>query len=366
MQHESIVNESLTCMYVSDHPKIDDVALALRVVALANTEGGSLYLGVEPDGRISGLNKRRAGTENIPQHIARHTHPAVAVRVIPLDLQNHRVLELEVPRSTHLVANSDGTVHQRRKNLQGSFENVPLLPYEFASRLASSQMRDVTAQAIPDAALDELSDRERARIRQVAAQFGGDPVLQRLSNEELDSALQLTTEHQGRRVPTVTGLLLAGTEDALARHLPAHEVSFAERSEFQVVRNEFSRAPLLKIVALLEQFYGELVTETEYHHDLHLVKIPSLDRSTFLESALNALCHRDYARLGAIHITWDINSVTISSPGGFISGVSADNFFQVSALLTEPGAGWCTQADWFDRATWPWNGSHVPGSAPLR
>lgn len=45
----------------------------------------------------------------------------------------------------------------------------------------------------------------------------------------------------------------------------------------------------------------------------------------------NALTHRDYTRLGAVHVRWERDAVTVSNPGGFVEGVTLDNI-----LTTEP------------------------------
>ena len=46
---------------------------------------------------------------------------------------------------------------------------------------------------------------------------------------------------------------------------------------------------------------------------------------------VNALVHRDYARLGATHVRIDDNGLTLSNPGGFVEGVTLQNL-----LVTEP------------------------------
>jgi ATP-dependent DNA helicase RecG len=45
----------------------------------------------------------------------------------------------------------------------------------------------------------------------------------------------------------------------------------------------------------------------------------------------NALTHRDYTRIGAIHVRLQDDALTVSNPGGFVEGVTLDNL-----LTTEP------------------------------
>ena len=53
--------------------------------------------------------------------------------------------------------------------------------------------------------------------------------------------------------------------------------------------------------------------------------MPNFDKRAFREAFVNALVHRDYSRLGAIHMQIDDNGLSISNPGGFIEGVTLDN-----------------------------------------
>ena len=51
-------SETLTIEFKSDRNCLSDRDLIEAIVCLANTEGGTLYLGVEDDGTITGLHKK--------------------------------------------------------------------------------------------------------------------------------------------------------------------------------------------------------------------------------------------------------------------------------------------------------------------
>ncbi len=52
---------------------------------------------------------------------------------------------------------------------------------------------------------------------------------------------------------------------------------------------------------------------------------------SFREAVANALVHRDYTRMGAVHIQWRADRLEVSNPGGFPAGVRLDNL-----LVTAP------------------------------
>jgi ATP-dependent DNA helicase RecG len=62
------------------------------------------------------------------------------------------------------------------------------------------------------------------------------------------------------------------------------------------------------------------------------------------EAINNALIHRDYTRLGAVHIQLHDDHVRISNPGGFVEGVRPGNL-----LVTEPRPRNLRLADAFKR-----------------
>lgn len=133
-------------------------------------------------------------------------------------------------------------------------------------------------------------------------------------------------------MPTVAGVLLIGSEPAIARHVPAHEVAFQVLDGTTDVRvNEFYRGPLVRIFERLEEHFGAHNREDEVQVGLFRVPVPLVEPRAFRECVVNALTHRDYARLGAVHVRWERETLTVSNPGGFVDGVTLDNL-----LVVEP------------------------------
>ena len=60
------------------------------------------------------------------------------------------------------------------------------------------------------------------------------------------------------------------------------------------------------------------------------VGIPDYSRAGYREAVHNALVHRDYGKLGAVHVQWYEDHLDISNPGGFVEGVSIENLLVVS------------------------------------
>ncbi|MDO8948567.1 MAG: ATP-binding protein [Desulfocapsaceae bacterium] len=317
--------ESLVLEFKSDIKCLPDRELIAAVVALANTEGGDLLLGVEDSGVISGLHANHASLAGLPALIANRTNPAISVKVEAITVQDHHIARITVPKSRQLISTSDGLLQRRRLKLDGTPEAVPFYPHEFIQRQSSMGLTDPSALPLEDVAVEQLDPLQRLRIRNAIKKYGGDQSLLALADEELDGALGLVVSHQGRCCPTVAGLLLLGNEQLLRQHLPAYEVAFQVLRGTDVKVNEFSRKPLIETFEVVELQFKPWVIEEEIQIGLFRVPIPNYDRRAFREAFVNALVHRDFSTLGAVHVKLDDDGLNISSPGGFIEGVNLDN-----------------------------------------
>jgi ATP-dependent DNA helicase RecG len=148
--------------------------------------------------------------------------------------------------------------------------------------------------------------------------------------------LGLVKSSSGKQHPTVAGLLLLGTEDLLRTHLPAYEVAFQVLSGTDVKVNEFYRKPMIETFEEVELQFKPWVVEDELEVGLFRVPIPNYDRRAFREGFVNALVHRDFSRLGAVHVKIDNSGLNISSPGGFVEGVNLNNLLVAAPHSRNP------------------------------
>ena len=325
--------ETLIVEFKSDQGPLPDSDLVAAVVCLANTEGGDLYLGVEDDGRATGLHAKHNDPIGATALIANRTNPSITVRAERLIVEGEQILWIQVPKSEAIVSTSEGLVQRRRMMADTKPACLPFFPHEFAQRQSDLRLLDYSALPVAQAGINDLDPLERQRLRQLITRYNGDPVLLTLSDEDLDGALGLTTSEGSHRIPTVAGLLTIGREAALRTYLPTHEVATQDLSISLGVRlNDFTKRPLLEVFErIYEQVFAARVVEEEIQVGLFRVPVPNYDRRAFREGFVNALIHRDYTRLGAVHVRWEADGLILSNPGGFVEGVSLDNL-----IVTEP------------------------------
>lgn len=324
--------ETLTVEFKSDRKRLPDDDLVEALVCLANTEGGELWLGVEDDGTPTGLHESHQNLVGLPGLVVARTSPSLGVTVDALEVGGVRVARIAVSKSVSDVATTAGKYLRRRLKPDGAPECVALLPHERSSRAGHFGLVDASAQAVAGATLVDLDPLERERLRQTVEQYGGDRVLLELDDEALDGALGLTTRNEtGQRVPTLCGLLIIGRETALREKVPTHEFAFQVLAREAVTFNEFRRFPLLKALEWLETNFRPYNPENEIQVGLFRVPVPKVDMGAFREAVANALVHRDYYRLSAVHVRLDDHGLTVSNPGGLMEGVTLHNL-----LTTEP------------------------------
>jgi ATP-dependent DNA helicase RecG len=243
------------------------------------------------------------------------------------------VLVLEVPTARLPIGTTDGQYLRRALAGHGRPACVPFHFHEMLAHQADRGQLDYSALVVPEASWEDLDPLEFARFRRSIRESGGlgDTTLLDLPDEEVAKALGAVEANHTVTAVRVLGLLLFGTEAALRHFLPTHEVAFQALTDGRVEVNDFFRWPLLRIMDELLRRWRVRNREDELLVGMGRVGIPAYSGRAFREGVANALIHRDYTRLGAVHVQWHRDHLEISNPGGLPHGVRLDNL-----LVTPP------------------------------
>ncbi len=318
---------------------VNDTDLVEAVVCLANGNGGWLLLGVEDDGQIVGAQPRHEAHTTDPRRvealIGNRTNPCLSVEVELVSLQGHPVLAIRVP-SVNLVGTTQGRYLRRATGSDGRPTCVPLHVHDMLSRLSSRGQRDVSALPVPQATWEDLDPLEFERARQIIGREHGDESLMDLDDLDMARALGAVEANEGVTTVTLTGLLLFGREQALRRLIPTHEVAFQVVEDTEVRVNDFMRSPLIRVSEDIYSRFQARYEEQELMVGMIRVPVPDYDPGGFREALHNALLHRDYTQLGAVHVQWYPEHVDVINPGGFPEGVRLDNLLVVGPTPRNP------------------------------
>ncbi len=302
------------------------------VVGFANARGGALVLGVgdrkhTKRDAIHGVGD--LDSDNLRRDIYDGTDPPILVDIQELMVPEGRVLVIGVPRGVPPHTTSDGLgkirVGKDTKPLSGSL---------LAQMVYSSRGRDQTADVLPGVGIDALDPEQITLLRRDIRAEGSSPELASQRDVELLSSLNLV---DGSEV-TLAALLLLGKGSEIIRHLPQHELIFMRyqfRSDYDI-RHDF-RTPILETLDRLRNLF-------EANHQLTIVEtdgfrhfeLPNYSWIVVREAILNALMHRDYFLNQSIHVNLHDNRVEVTSPGGFIGGVTERNVLRHEPVRRNP------------------------------
>lgn len=319
-------HETLSIEFKSDRKTIAEGVIVDEVVALSNTDGGELYIGVEDDGVPTGAQPQHRDPLQMNAMIANKTVPSVSVRTTILTESGKPVVRIEVPRSASVIASAQGRILRRRLKANGEPESIPMYPYEISTRLSDLGRLDYSAQPVPDTAREDFDPVARENLRNMVGKYNNsDKTLLELNDEELEKALGFTTTVAGRIMPTLTGLLMIGREDVLAKAVPTSEAALQVLVGTDVKVNLTYKGSLLRTIEDIAHAIKPWNPVTEVSLGLFTSPVETFNGRAIREALVNAFGHRDYSMLGRVRVLIDDMGLTISNPGGFIEGISIDN-----------------------------------------
>lgn len=306
-------------------PEADPERLAETLIAFANADGGTIYIGVEAGGRVLGVPSAQE-VEEAYTLAQRKCRPPVRAEWERIETPYGTVLALMVYRSLDLHSLEDGRVY-----LRVGAENR-LLSGEEIRRLASTKpVSAYEEEPVPGASLDDLSDEIiEEYLRKREERSGRRP--QGPVEEILKEIGAITRQGE----PTVAGILLFGKDPQL--FLPQSGVVFvrfvgneARRPEGTVGygRREEIGGPLCRIIErtweiLWEEMKREAVVKG-------LVREDRTEYPPFAvrEALVNAVAHRDYRLRGRrIEVKMYDDRLEVTSPGGLPGYITLDNIVE--------------------------------------
>jgi predicted HTH transcriptional regulator len=292
---------------------------ALRtIVAFANTSGGTLLVGVEDRTRhVRGVADPLSTEERLANLLSDNVLP----RLVP---------ELEVLpwRRTHVLAVQVYPSYSRPHYLKsaglerGVYVRVGSSNRQADRELIAELRRFASGESYDEEPLPDL-DSEAIDFRAASELFASK---RKLKKTDLDT-LRIVTNHQGRKVPTVGGVLLFGYERE--RRFPD---AWIQAGRFDGL-DKVSLIDTLSIRSSLPRAVEEAIGFVQ-KHDLHGIKISgarhtdtwSLPAAAVREAIINAAVHADYSQRGApIRLAFFDDRLEIENPGLLPFGITVQD-----------------------------------------
>jgi predicted HTH transcriptional regulator len=288
------------------------------IVAFANTAGGTLLVGVEDRSRhVRGVTDALDLEERLANLVSDRITPRIVPEIEILPWRRTQVLALQVhpspSRPHHLI---------REGPAAGVYVRVGSTNRRADAELIEELRRFARGEGFDEQPMPGL-DSEALDFRAASEWFAP---FRKLARRDLET-LRLVTEHQGRKVPTVGGMILFGKERE--RHFPdawiqAGRFAGADRSHI-ADRTEIRSFP----VRAVEEAIAFVRKHALYGAEIGAVRRTerwNLPPAAVREAIINAVAHADYAQRGApIRLSIFDDRLEIENPGLLPFGLTLDD-----------------------------------------
>ena len=302
----------------------DVVNIAEAAACFANSSGGLVIVGVRD--RVPGpeaIVGSRLDPEKTRSRIYELTEPSLLVDVTVRNYGQAAVVVVDVPASV--------TVHSVKSRIPteriGESCN-PMSTDRIASVIAERRGQDWSASASSTrvSAADPIALAAVRRLLERAASSASRRLAQQ--KQEIDVLRGLGVVTDDGHLTNAGALLVTDRYEQEARIAYVHR----RTPTGTVTANEQLAGPLVLLLEQLFQLIGARIDTTPVSigkgQQLHVSDLPE---AAIREVVVNAAMHRDYRGAGRVTVEHTQTQLVVTSPGGFVSGVRADNVLTTSS-----------------------------------
>jgi ATP-dependent DNA helicase RecG len=306
-------------------PSPDAKLLAETMVAFANGDGGTVFIGLNEQGQVADYLAGDAAESSLVKALLM-CRPPVVTQWDQHALPGGVVVALKIARSPELHALADGRVLIRTGR-----ENRPLGGEAIRHLAATKSSGDFESEAVAGATLVDLDktllDEYMSQQRERGNSASPGNLQDRLV--EIGAMLEDGT-------PTVTGLLLFGKHPQA--FLPQGGLIFVKflgkeargrDGQAGYGRRVEIEGPLARIIERAWQVINEEMRTEAVVTGLRREEMPEYPPFAVREALVNAICHRDYRLSGRrVEVRMYENRLEVISPGGLPGYITLDNIVE--------------------------------------
>ncbi|OLA58071.1 MAG: hypothetical protein BHW48_13995 [Roseburia sp. CAG:10041_57] len=300
-----------------------------ELIAFVNCKGGTVYLGVEDDGEVTGCTGKY-DLQSIQEAIYDKTSPHMFTEIEEIKYEEKTVIAISVEKDGKTYTTADGRCLKRLgKN------SKPFYSDEMAHVYTIANTNDFSSQIIAESSINDInlmvvySLKEKLRLRDSAS------TLPDLEDMAFLKDLKLIVDEGGQIKLTIAGLLFIGKDVSIQRLLPQAEVIYLQYGKGNL--EEYNARIDMKqpITTVLDRLTEKIQNDNKIvsvQIGLYRLEVSEYSEKVFQEALLNALSHRDYQQQGAVYVKHYPDKIVIENPGGFLDGITADN------IITHPSS----------------------------
>ena len=327
----SRLGEDSSRQFKADVKNVD--ALASEMAAFANSEGGTILIGVADDGSIPGLKRKDVSRINqlISNAASQHVRSPLPVKTENVSMEDDKlVIVLTVPKGMDKpYFDKNGVIwlkcgaDKRRVNSKEELRRLFQLSDQFHAD-------ELPTKAGPDK-LDKL--RFRDFLRDVHKQEFPD------SPEDLTTLLQNLNLATDNGMLNLAGVLLFAEQPELIKpqfvvkaiRYPGNEIHVTDYLDTE----DFS-GPFGKIFGDTMAFVMRNLHKIQAGRGVNSPGLPEIPETVFEELIVNALVHRDYLVSAPIRLFIFDNRIEIISPGHLPNNLTVEKIRAGNSNIRNP------------------------------
>ncbi len=329
-QNDLSTGESLTVEFkswINAKDMRERISLAVdELIAFANAKGGTLYMGVEDNGMVTGCVNYDC--QRIMEAIYDRTRPPLFTEIEVISYNDMDVLAISVKHDGNTYASTDGKCLKRLgKN------SKPYYPDEMSNKYTTIQNPDFSERVIQESTIDDIDKLEIYTLKEKLRQRDSKSTLPDLEDMAFLRDLGLIKTEGNTDKLTIAGLLFVGKENSIRKLLPQAEVIYLHYSEENLEEYDARidmRLPLISVIDRLTEKVQDANKIVNVQVGLFRLEIVDFSEKVFQEALFNALSHRDYQNTGAVYVKHYPGKIVIENPGGLPDGITEKN------IITHP------------------------------
>lgn len=299
------------------------------LVGFANADGGTLLVGVEDDGDVTGLAR---ADENYTNYLlncwkdgVHKKTPLKNVQFSIVNVNSLAVLSFSILKSTEFIhQTADGRCLQRR-----DLETVPISVHEIAFSRAEQRSQEYDRDFVDGATAADL-DRQ-------AVQALADTISQGMSVERCLQHTRLAEVGEGELRLRRAALLLFA-QDSVRWH-PRLQIRILKVSgtevraapHYNVVGDDYVQGNILQLIEAAWDKLRPYLVQTKFSGSARFESKVLYPEFACQEALINAIAHRDYSQEGrGVEIYVFDDRMEVRSPGQLLSSLTLDDVMSLT------------------------------------
>lgn len=308
----------------------DPKGLSNHIVAFANADGGTLVIGIEDNGTITGIDDYTQNINEILRVPFDFCKPTVPVEIetvecVDVNEKTNHLLIITIPQSSELHANQQDDVYYRMgdKSQKLCFDDRLRLMYSKGSRYYEDE-------PVADSSIDDI---DMNFVASYCHKIG----YMKTPEEYIRQNKAFISTKSGRPEISGAAILLFGKDPqqyfqrARIRFIRYDGVEAKVGAEMNVIKDKIFNGRILDMVEKTLAFVRDQIKEHTYlGKDGKFVTTPEYPEFVWKEIIINAVAHRDYSIKGTdIQIKMFDDRIVVESPGNLPGIVRLNNMRQV-------------------------------------